>query len=332
MHILVTGAAGYIGSIVTEVLMDQGHSVVAFDNLQAGHREAVHPGAEFVQADLADQEALNQVFREHSLDAVVHMAAEALVSVSMSNPRRFFSTNVRGGMNLLDAMLSHRVQRIIFSSTAAVYGEPSEVPVSEDALLRPINSYGESKLMFERILDWYHRAYGLQYISLRYFNAAGASERFGEAHEPETHLIPVVLEVALGRREEVQVYGTDYDTPDGTCIRDYIHVVDLAKAHVLALEHLDNHKARVYNLGNGNGYSNFQVIETARQVTGHPLPALSAARRSGDPARLTASSARIRSELGWVPEYPDLRTIIDTAWLWHRKRTSRVEGEREVDN
>ena len=320
MKILVTGAAGYIGSVVTEVLIDQGHSVIALDNLQAGHREAVHPNADFVQADLADTQALDQVFRDHDLDAVVHMAAEALVSVSMSNPRRFFSTNVRGGLNLLDAMLSHEVKKIIFSSTAAVYGEPEETPISEEALTRPVNSYGESKLMFERILDWYDRAYGLRYISLRYFNAAGASEKSGEAHDPETHLIPLILDVAMGKKEEIQVFGTDYDTPDGTCIRDYIHVLDLAKAHVIALQNLDGKKPRVYNLGNDDGDSIYQVIEAARQVTGHPLPAVSAPRRSGDPARLTATSARIRSELGWVPDYPDLQTIIKTAWNWHQQR------------
>ncbi len=321
MNILVTGAAGYIGSVVTEVLIDQGNSVVALDNLQAGHREAVHPNDVFVQADLDDTHALDQAFRDHDLDAVVHMAAEALVSVSMSHPRRFFCTNVRGGMNLLDAKLAHGGKEIIFYSPPAVYGEPEETPISEEAPTRPVNSYGESKLMFERILDWYGRAYGLRYISLRYFNAAGASAKCGEAHDPETHLIPLILEVAMGKREEIQVYGTDYDTPDGTCIRDYIHVLDLAKAHVLALQNLDGKKPRVYNLGNDDGDSIYQVIEAARQVTGHPLPAVPAPRRSGDPARLTATSARIRSELGWVPDYPDLHSIIETAWKWHQKRT-----------
>ena len=239
----------------------------------------------------------------------------------MSNPRRFFSTNVRGGMNLLDAMLAHEVKDIIFSSTAAVYGEPEETPISEESPTQPMNSYGESKLMFERILDWYDRAYGLRYISLRYFNAAGASEKSGEAHNPETHLIPLILDVAMGKKKEIQVYGTDYDTPDGTCIRDYIHVLDLAKAHVLALQNLGGNKPCVYNLGNDDGDSIYQVIEAARQVTGHPLPAVPAPRRSGDPARLTATSARIRSELGWVPDYPDLQAIIETAWKWHQKRT-----------
>jgi len=317
MQTLVTGAAGYVGSIVIEVLIERGHVVLALDNLQAGHRQAVHPQALFIQADLADTDALNRVFQEYRVDAVIHMAAEALIPESMTNPRRFFTGNIRYGMNLLDAMLAHRVERIIFSSTAAVYGEPDAVPITEDAPKKPVNSYGESKLIFERILDWYHRAYGLRYVSLRYFNAAGASEHFGEHHDPETHLIPLVLQVALGRREHVQVYGTDYDTPDGTCIRDYIHVVDLARAHVLALENLDSLGARVYNLGNGDGHSVHQVIETARQVTGHPIPALPAPRRPGDPARLVAGCQRIRAELGWQPQYPELRTIIETAWRWH---------------
>ena len=319
MQVLVTGAAGYVGSIVTEALIDQSHAVIALDNLQAGHRQAVHPEALFIQADLADTDALKRAFQEHDIDAVMHMAAEALIAESMTDPRHFFTGNVRYGMNLLDAMLAHGVQRIIFSSTAAVYGEPDNVPITEDALKQPVNSYGESKLMFERILDWYHRAYGLKYISLRYFNAAGTSERFGEHHDPETHLIPLVLQVALGQREHVQVYGTDYDTPDGTCIRDYIHVVDIARAHVLALENLDRLGARVYDLGNGDGYSVLQVIETAREVTGHTIPAIPAPCRSGDPARLVASSQRIRAELGWQPQYPGLRTIIESAWRWHQQ-------------
>lgn len=338
MQVLVTGAAGYVGSIVTEALIERGHTVIAVDNLQAGHLRAVHPEALFIEADLADMGILNQVFREHEVDAVMHMAAEALIAESITDPRRFFTSNVRYGMNLLDAMLAHGVKRIIFSSTAAVYGEPDSVPITEDAPKKPVNSYGESKLMFERILGWYHRAYGLDYVSLRYFNAAGASERFGEHHNPETHLIPLVLQVPLGQRDHVQVYGTDYDTPDGTCIRDYIHVVDLARAHVLALENLDRLGARVYNLGNGDGHSVLQVIETAREVTGHPMPDVSAPRRAGDPARLVASSQCIRAELGWQPHYPDLRAIMESAWRWHQahpngyEESGRRRGERaELD-
>lgn len=318
MKVLVTGAAGYVGSIVTEMLVEQGHTVIALDNLQQGHREAVHPEALFIKADLADRGGLDQFFRKHDLDAVMHLAAETLIADSMTDPRRFFTSNVRHGMNLLDAMLAHDVKRIVFSSTAAVYGEPHSIPITEDAPKKPLNSYGESKLMFERILDWYHRAYALRYVSLRYFNAAGASERFGEDHDPETHLIPLVLQVALGQREHVHVYGTDYDTHDGTCIRDYIHVVDLTRAHVLALEHLDGLGPRVYNLGNGDGYSVLQVIETARRITGHPIPAVPASRRPGDPARLVASAQRIRNELGWEPQYQDLGIIIESAWRWHK--------------
>ena len=239
MKILVTGGAGYIGSVVAETLLRQGHEVLVLDNLQAGHQLAVHPQATFFKIDLADKEALQDLFANNQIDAVVHMAAEALIAESVTNPRRFFTANVYNGMNLLGAMLDNGVNKIIFSSTAAIYGEPLIVPINEDAPKQPINSYGESKLMFERIMDWYHKAYGLKYVALRYFNAAGASETYGEHHNPETHIIPLVLQVALNQRENVQVYGTDYPTPDGTCIRDYIHVADLAQAHVLALENLN---------------------------------------------------------------------------------------------
>lgn len=326
MQVLVTGAAGYVGSILTEVLIEQSHAVIALDNLQAGHRQAVHPQALFIQADLADEHTLDSVFQEHKIDAVMHLAAEALTAESMTDPRRFFTNNVGYGMNLLNAMLAHDVKRMVFSSTAAVYGEPESIPITEDAPKHPVNSYGESKLMFERILDWYHRAYGLCYVSLRYFNAAGASERFGEDHQPETHVIPLVLQVPLGQRQRAQVYGTDYDTPDGTCIRDYIHVVDLARAHVLALDNVDRLGARIYNLGNGDGYSVLQVIETARRITVHPIPVVSTARRPGDPVRLVASSQRIRTELGWHPQYPDLQVIIETAWQWHRAHPNGYAG------
>lgn len=318
MNILVTGAAGYIGSILSEELIKRGYVVVALDNLQQGHRAAIHPEATFACADLGDSETLKSILREHHIDAVMHMAAETLVADSASDPRRYFRNNVCNGLNLLDAMVACDVDKLVFSSTAAVYGEPKRLPIREDDPLEPVNAYGESKLVFERISGWYHQAHGLQYMSLRYFNAAGASERFGEHHIPETHLIPLVLQVALGRCEHVQVYGTDYATPDGTCIRDYIHVIDLARAHALALQHLDSLGARVYNLGNGNGYSVLEVIETARKVTAHPILAKSAPRRPGDPARLVASSERIRDELGWVPRYRDLHTIIESAWRWHQ--------------
>jgi len=318
MKVLVTGAAGYVGSIITEQLVEAGYQVIALDNLSQGHREAVHPGATFVHGDLADTALLDTLFRDFSFDAVMHMAAEARIDDSVRDPRRYFQANVVCGLNLLDAMLAHDVRKIVFSSTAAVYGEPLRVPIAEDDPKTPVNSYGESKLMFERILDWYHKAYGFRVVSLRYFNACGASARFGEHHEPETHLIPLVLQVALGQREAIHVFGMDYDTPDGSCIRDYIHVVDLAQAHLLALENLERVGCQVYNLGNGDGYSVLQVIQVAREVTGHAIPAVPAPRRTGDPARLVASSDRIRTELGWQSHQPDLHGIIESAWKWHK--------------
>jgi UDP-glucose 4-epimerase len=318
VKILVTGAAGYIGSVVTEVLLKQGYDVIALDNLQAGHRLAVHPDALFFKTDLADKEGLNKLFADHRVEAVVHLAAEALIAESITNPRRFFKANVYYGMNLLEAMLDHGVDKIIFSSTAAVYGEPQSVPIGEGTPKQPINAYGESKLMFEKILDCYHRAYGLRYVVLRYFNAAGASENFGEHHSPETHIIPLVLQVALEQQENVKIYGSDYPTHDGTCIRDYIHVNDLAQAHILSLAHLDELGARAFNLGNGDGYSVLQIINTARRITGHEIPFLNSPRRPGDPARLIASADSIRQELKWQPRYPDLDAIIETAWHWHQ--------------
>ncbi|MEW6406740.1 MAG: UDP-glucose 4-epimerase GalE [Chloroflexota bacterium] len=325
MRVLVTGAAGYIGSVVTEQLTVQGYEVMALDNLQNGHRTAVHPDAMFVQGDLLDSHWLRSFLAAHPIEAVVHLAAEALIDESTRDPGRFFRVNVCGGLNLLEAMTRARVQRMVFSSTAAVYGEPEEVPISEDAHLEPVNSYGESKLAFERILECYRRAYGLNYVSLRYFNACGATERYGEFHVPETHLIPVLMEVALGQREAVHLYGTDYDTPDGVCVRDYIHVIDIAQAHVLALSEIDRIGARAYNMGNGAGYSNWEIIETVRQVTGREILVRPAQRRPGDVARLVASSERIRQELGWEPRYPDLATMVKTAWAWRLKHPKGYE-------
>jgi len=322
VKILVTGAAGYVGSVVTEHLINQGHAVTALDSLKHGHRAAVHPKAVFVQGDLLDEAWLRSVFAGASFDAVVHLAAEALIDKSIWDPGLFFRANVVGGLNLLDAMAAAKVTRLVFSSTAAVYGAPATLPITEDSPCVPVNSYGESKLAFERVLEWYRVAHGLRYVSLRYFNAAGATELYGEYHVPETHLIPILFEAALGERPEVNLYGTDYDTPDGTCVRDYIHVSDIAHAHVLALTQIDRVGGRAYNMGNGAGYSNRKVIDTVREITGRPVKVVPAARRPGDPPQLVASGDRIRQELGWQPAFPQIHTIVESAWKWrlrHRK-------------
>ncbi|HEX76464.1 MAG TPA: UDP-glucose 4-epimerase GalE [Dehalococcoidia bacterium] len=327
MNILVTGAAGYIGSIVVQELIKERHSVVALDNLKHGHREAVSPEAPFIQAEIGGAERLGQVFKDNKLEAVAHLAAEVQVEESMSAPEKYFRTNLICGMNLLDTMLRYNVNKLVFSSTAAVYGNPDSIPIEESHPTMPINPYGESKLMFEKVLDWYGYAYGLKFISLRYFNAAGASDRLGEDHDPETHLIPNVLKVALGQCQHVVVFGTDHPTSDGTCIRDYIHVSDIARAHILALKHLERSQAnKAYNLGNGRGYSVFEVIETARKVTGISIPVVNRPRRPGDPPVLVASSELAKSELGWEPEYRELETIIDSAWRWQKEHT---HGYRE---
>jgi UDP-glucose 4-epimerase len=316
MKIFVTGAAGFIGSAVTERLVEDGHAVVGFDNLSHGHREAVHPGAAFVEGDLLDRDGLHDTLRAGRFDAVVHLAAEALIDASIRDPGLFFRANLTGGLNLLDAMAASGVTRMVFSSTAAVYGEPATVPILEDAPTRPVNAYGESKLAFERALPWYGRAHGIRHVSLRYFNACGATERCGERHEPETHLIPILLDVAAGRRDAIQLFGTDYDTADGTCLRDYVHVRDIAQAHVLCLARLDELADTVFNLGNGTGYTNRQVIDTVQRVTGRRLAVVPAARRPGDPARLVASAERIRQAVGWQPSMPDLAAMVDSAWRW----------------
>ena len=324
MRVMVTGGAGYIGSVVTEVLLGDGHDVLVLDNLSKGHRDAVVSGASFVRADLLDRELVTASLRDFKCDAVVHMAAASLVGESVTDPAHYYRQNVVAGLTLLESIREAGVARLVFSSTAAVYGEPRKQPIEEVDPTAPTNPYGETKLAFERALHWYAGAYGLDSVSLRYFNAAGATEINGERHDPETHLIPLVLQAAAGRGREVTLFGTDYPTPDGTCIRDYIHVDDLARAHALALADLDRrHGCRAYNLGcGGAGYSVREVIDTAAHVTGRSIPVRVAARRPGDPAVLVASADRIQRELGWTPRQQRLDAIIGTAWSWMQRRAS----------
>ena len=318
LNVLVTGGAGYIGSVVTSELIRAGHQVTVLDNLSRGHREAVSRQARLIVADLSDSARLDAIFAEARLDAVMHFAGSIEAGESMKFPERFFRNNTANTLNLLESMLRAGVQRIVFSSTAALYGEPESIPIRETDPLRPTNAYGESKLLVERMLEWFHRIHGLRYASLRYFNAAGASADLGEAHDPETHLIPLILQVALGKRSNISIFGTDYPTPDGTCVRDYIHVLDLAQAHLLALQALQNRDVLVYNLGNGVGFSVRQVVEAARRVTGHAIPVVESPRRSGDPAVLVAGSQKIVTELDWLPGFPQPEAIIASAWEWFR--------------
>ena len=323
MKVLVTGGAGYIGSVVAGELLEAGHEVVVFDNLSRGYRQAVPKGAELVVGDLADRGSLDELLRSRAIEAVVHLAALIEAGESMKAPEQFFRNNTANALTLFEAMLGAGVKRLVFSSTAALYGNPLRTPIEEGDLLQPTNAYGESKLLVERMLAWFHQIHGLRYASLRYFNAAGASRPDqGEAHRPESHLIPRILQVALGRAEHINVFGTDYPTADGTCVRDYIHVIDLARAHILALEALgrtdDNSAPLVYNLGNGQGFSVREVVEVARAVSGHAIPVIEAPRRAGDPAVLIASSQKIRRELGWQPKFQDLKSIVESAWHWHR--------------
>ena len=316
MRVLVTGGAGYIGSVVTEELVKDGHETVVYDRLSKGHREAIVPGARFVQGELADDATLRKTLSAYRIEAVIHMAADSLVGESSAHPAKYYRNNVVAGLILLDAMRESEVNRIVFSSSAATYGEADKKPIKETAPNSPTNPYGESKLAFEHAMRWFTEAYALRYASLRYFNAAGASEGFGEDHDPETHIIPIALQVASGKREFVEVYGDDYPTKDGTCVRDYIHVIDLARAHILALNVLDE-GSRIYNLGcGGKGYSVNQVLDMAREVTGKTIPARVGSRRAGDPPVLIASSEKIKRELGWKPEFQDLRVIIESAWRW----------------
>ena len=316
MKIFVVGGAGYIGSICVELLLDEGHQVIVFDNLTEGHRLAVDERAAFIGGDLARREEIFHALAETKPDAVMHFAANALVGESMQNPSKYFRNNVASGINLLDAMLEAGVNRFVFSSTCATFGPPERIPIDETLPQNPINPYGESKLMFEKVLKWYDAIHGLKFVALRYFNAAGATGKFGEDHRIETHLIPNVLKVALGQKEQVEIYGTDYETPDGTCIRDYIHILDLSRAHILAL---GAKESAFYNLGTGGGASVREVIDICREVTGKDIPVVEKPRRPGDPPRLIAASARIKRELGWEPKFENLRAIIESAWQWHLK-------------
>jgi len=316
LNVLVTGGAGYIGSVVASELVRAGHNVTALDNLSRGHRDAIPQAAKFVAADLGDNSAVDSVLADGQFEAVMHFAASIEAGESMKFPERFFRNNTANTLNLLECMLRAGVRRIVFSSTAALYGEPQSTPIRETDPLQPTNAYGESKLLVERMLSWFHRVHGLRYASLRYFNAAGATSRLGEAHDPETHLIPLILQVAQGKRPSISVFGSDYATPDGTCIRDYIHVTDLAQAHLLALQALKDRDQLIYNLGNGRGFSVREVIEVSRRVTGHPIPVVEAPRRTGDPAVLVASSEKVQRELNWRPQHPELDSIISSAWNW----------------
>ncbi len=316
MKVLVTGGAGYIGSIAVEQLIKAGEEVVVFDNLYQGHKQAVHPKAAFVQGDLADRAAVDAVMAQHKPDAIMHFASHTLVGESMEKPFLYIGDNIVNGLNLLQSAVDHGVLKFILSSTANLFDKPERMPIDETERIIPGSPYGESKNILERMLYWLDRTKGMRYACLRYFNAAGASEERGEQHDPETHIIPLVLQVALGQREQFSIFGDDYPTPDGTCIRDYIHVIDLAQAHILALRALDG-GSRTYNLGNGRGFSIQELINVAREITGHPIPTKFVARRPGDPAILIASSEKIRRELGWQPQYPELRAILESAWKWH---------------
>jgi len=340
VELLVTGGAGYIGSICVEQLLQRGHPVVVIDNLQEGHKEAVMPPATYYEGDYGDKDLLKNIFTRHKIRAVFHFAGETTIAFSMIHPARYFHNNLVNGITLLNVMLEFGCKDFIFSSTAATFGEPQYTPIDEKHPLRPINPYGESKLMFERVLDWYHRAYGLRFIAFRYFNAAGASERLGEDHVHESHLIPLVLRAArhekTKRKEKAEgknvnipphlilpntlsVFGHDYPTRDGTCIRDYVHVIDLAQAHILGMENLEKRPNTQYNLGNSQGFSVLDVIETAKKITNMDIPYRLTNRRPGDPAVLVANSEKVKKELGWEPNYPDLESIITTAWEWHKK-------------
>lgn len=326
--ILVCGGAGYIGSHAVRQLIDKGEEVIIVDNLETGHEDAIHPKAKFYKVDIRDEKSLNKVFEENKIDEVIHFAANSLVGESMTNPLKYFNNNVHGTEVLLKVMVAHDVNKIVFSSTAATYGEPKNIPILESDETNPTNAYGETKLCMEKMMKWADKAHGVKYISLRYFNVAGAhvSGEIGEDHNPETHLIPLILQVPLGKREFISIFGDDYETHDGTCIRDYIHVTDLADAHILAVHKLrEGSESNIYNLGSGNGFTVKEMIEVARKVTEHEIPAKVCERRSGDPAKLVASSEKARRELGWNPKYENVEDMISSAWNWHKNHPNGFE-------
>ena len=329
MAVLVCGGAGYIGSHAVHQLIAKGEQVVIVDNLQTGHRDAVHPQARFYEGDIRDAAVLDTIFTENRIDAVIHFAANSLVGESMEKPLKYFNNNVYGMQVLLEAMVRHGVDKIVFSSTAAVYGEPKRVPILEDDETNPTNTYGETKRTMEKLMKWVSRADGIRYVSLRYFNAAGALDdgSIGEDHHPETHLIPLILQVPLGKRDHITIFGEGYATPDGTCLRDYIHVIDLADAHVLALDYLRRGgDSNIFNLGNGQGFSVREMIEAAKKATGREIKVEMGQRRAGDPAQLIASSAKARKVLGWKPQYTDVEVVISTAWKWHQTHPEGYQG------
>ena len=326
--ILVCGGAGYIGSHAVRQLIDKGEEVIIVDNLETGHEDAIHPKAKFYKVDIRDEKSLNKVFEENKIDEVIHFAANSLVGESMTNPLKYFNNNVHGTEVLLKVMVAHDVNKIVFSSTAATYGEPKNIPILESDETNPTNAYGETKLCMEKMMKWADKAHGVKYISLRYFNVAGAhvSGEIGEDHNPETHLIPLILQVPLGKREFISIFGDDYETHDGTCIRDYIHVTDLADAHILAVHKLrEGSESNIYNLGSGNGFTVKEMIEADRKVTEHEIPAKVCERRAGDPAKLVASSEKARRELGWNPKYENVEDMISSAWNWHKNHPNGFE-------
>jgi UDP-glucose 4-epimerase len=328
-RILVTGGAGYIGSVVVAQLVERGYEPIVVDDLSHGHRAALPASARLIVGDIADRALLDRIFSELQPQAVMHFAAFIEAGESMQRPEKYFRNNTANTLTLLEVLLAHGVQRFVFSSTAALYGAPEKTPIEENSALQPTNAYGESKLLVEQMLDWLHRVHGLRYACLRYFNAAGAAGEQGEDHQPESHLIPIALQVALGALKDVAIFGTDYPTPDGTCVRDYVHVSDLAAAHLLALEALKEKTRLIYNLGNGQGFSVREVIDTVRKVTGHAIPAAESPRRPGDPAVLVASSEKIKRELGWKPEYADLNSIVRSAWNWRRAHPNGYAANRD---